>query len=364
MKKTIIAVLSVVLVLSLSMVALVACNNDEDEKTASNTEVLGTAVAVAAQSVSKGASVSSVEAGQGDDFKAGVNLTFGNDNFGFDLSADVNGVGEMVQPIIEKTVKKVDKLLGENGINVERGDSDKEGYTDKLTISGTYIDKTTGEEISYTYALYVGVKGGDGIDGKTDYTFNALLVIPNSDPEGEPYTYEFGGTASYSEQEDAMIFELGDGASVKYANAFAGIKAYSTKEGTVVVQLNAGAGLTAELPVKATANVTVEFGKIDDNGYGAIVTISGDATYATYGASFNVTVNVYANSKEDANTFDITGKFESAITVPDVPIFENIGGTYKASADLNGKAKYDVENDKVSVGVSGNVVVSKVEENK
>ena len=350
MKKTVIAILSVVLVLSLSMVALVACNKDEAK--ASNSEVLGTAVAVAAQSAMGNASSSATENTE-EDFKAGVNLTVGNDGIG--LAASVKGIGAAVQPVLEKTISQVDKFLGENGIKVEKVASDREGYTDKLAISGTYVDEETGDSKTYEYALYVGVQGGDGIDGKKDYTFNALIVIPTS---SEPLEFAFSGTATYDKSKDTMIFNLGANANTEddYANAFAGIKAYATKKGTVVVELNAGAGVTES--IVANASVSVELGKLDENRYGAVVTVSGNATVAGYGASFNVTANVYANSTEDATDFNINGKFEATIALPEV-------GTRKASADLSGKAKYVVENDALEVGLSGNVTFEKVqEENK
>ena len=206
---------------------------------------------------------------------------------------------------------------------------------------------------------YVGVQGGDGIDGKKDYTFNALIVIPTS---SEPLEFAFSGTATYDKSKDTMIFNLGANANTEddYANAFAGIKAYAPKKGTVVVELNAGAGVTES--IVANASVSVELGKLDENRYGAVVTVSGNATVAGYGASFNVTANVYANSTEDATDFNINGKFEATIALPDVPV---VGGTYKASADLSGKAKYVVENDTLEVGLNGNVTFEKVqEENK
>ena len=354
MKKTVIAILSVVLVLSLSMVALVACNKDEAK--ASNSEVLGTAVAVAAQSAMGNASSSATENTE-DDFKAGVNLTVGNGAIDLAASASVKGIGAAVQPILEKTISQVDKFLGENGIKVEKVASDREGYTDKLAISGTYVDEETGDSKTYEYALYVGVQGGDGIDGKKDYTFKALIVIPTS---SEPLEFAFSGTATYDKSKDTMIFNLGADTQTEYANAFAGIKAYATKKGTVVVELNAGAGVTES--IVANASVSVELGKLDENRYGAVVTVSGNATVAGYGASFNVTANVYANSTEDATDFNINGKFEATIALPEVPV---VGGTYKASADLSGKAKYVVENDTLEVGLSGNVTFEKVqEENK
>ena len=353
MKKTVIAILSVVLVLSLSMVALVACNNDNDAETASNTEVLGTAVAVAAQSAMGSASSSATDNTE-DDFQAGVNLTVGDGVIDMAASASIKGIGAAMQPVLEKTISQVDQFLGENGIKVEKGASDKEGYTDKLAISGTYVDEATGESTTYEYALYVGVQGGDGIDGKKDYTFNALIVIPT---DGDPIEYEFSGTASYDTSKDTMIFNLGADAQAEYANAFAGVQAYATKKGTIVIELNAGAGVTES--IVANASVSVELGKLDESRYGAVVTVSGNANVSGYGVSFNVTANVYANSTENATDFDINGKFEATIALPNVPV---VGGTYKASADLSGKAKYVVEDDNLEVGLTGNVTFAKVEE--
>lgn len=358
MKKTIIAILSVVLVLSLSVVALVACNNKTDEKhQANNSEVLGTAVAVAAQSA---IGTSSATENTEDDFQAGVNLNVGNGAIDLAASASIKGVGAAVQPVLEKTISQVDKFLGENGIKVEKVASDREGYTDKLAISGTYVDEETGESTTYEYALYVGVQGGDGIDGKKDYTFNALLVIPT---DGDPLEYKFSGTATYDEAKDAMIFDLGAGAKASDANAFAGVKAYATKKGTVVIELNAGAGVTES--IAANASVSVELGKIDENRYGAVVTVNGAATFADCGVNFNVTANVYANSTENATDFEINGKFEATVAIPKVvPV---VGGTtYKATADLSGKAKYVVEDDTIEVSLNGNVQFAqeKQEENK
>ncbi len=359
MKKTVIAILSVILVLSLSMVALVACNNDNDADKASNTEVLGTAVAVAAQSAMDSASSSATDNTE-DDFQAGVNLTVGNGAIDLAAGATINGIGAAVKPVLEKTVAQVDQFLGENGIKVEKVASDREGYTDKLAISGTYVDEKTGESKTYEYALYVGVQGGDGIDGKKDYTFNALIVIPT---DGEPLESAFSGTATYDKSKDTMIFNLSAGANTKddYASAFAGVKAYATAKGTVVIELSASADVAAT--IGANASVSVEIGKLDENKYGAVVTVSGNATFAGYGASFNVTANVYANSTEDAMDFDIDGKLEATVVVPEsVPV---VGGTWKASADLKGKAKYVVKDDALEVGLNGNVTFAKVqEENK
>lgn len=362
MKKTIIAILSVVLVLSLSVVALVACNKTEEKAQVSNSEVLGTAVAVAAQSL---AGVSSETTEGSEDFNAGINLTVGTDSIGMAAGAKINGIASVINPVINETVNRIDKFLGENGIKVEKVASDREGYTDKLAISGTYIDEETGESTTYEYALYVGVQGGDGIDGKKNYTFNALLVIPT---DGDPLEYSFSGTATYDEAKDAMIFDLGAQTGSTNLNALASAKAYATKSGNVVVELNASAGAWSTV---ANASISVELGKLAENTYGAVVRVNG--TFATSGeesedksgAFFSVVLNVKANNAENAKDFDINGNFEASIAIPKVmPV---VGGTtYKATADLSGKAHYVVEDDSLEVSLNGNVQFTqeKQEENK
>lgn len=354
MKKTVVAVLSVVLILSLSMVALVACNNDEAEVTA-NSDVLGTAVAFATQSIATGASTAAEEAG--DDFQAGINLNFGSNQISAEISAAVNGISNLIQPAIENVVNRVDQLLGENGVKIEKGESDKEDYSQKLTVSGTYVDEKSGEEKTYSYMLYVGINGNEDIEGKKDYTFNAMVVVPYGDEDA--FTYEFSGTATLDKEKDVMVFALSaDGK--EYAQAFAGIKAYGTKNGTVVIEL--GAGANAFGTAVANASISVELGNIDGNGYGAIVTAYGEATIGgVYGATFKATLNVQANSTENAGEFNVTGDVVATVTTPDLGF---IGGKYKATATLNGVAKYDEESDQLNVGVSGNVSIEKVEEEK
>ncbi len=359
MKKTVIAVLSIVLVLSLSMVALVACNNDDDN-TASNSEVLGTAVALATQSLATGAGTAADDAQ--DDFQAGVNLTVGDGKLDAVIGAQVSGIAEMLQPTLDKVVNKVDQLLGENGVKVETAtESDRDDYSQKITISGTYVDKKTGEEKTYSYSLYVGIVGEEKLEGTKDYTFNAMVVVPNGDEE--PFTYEFSGIARFDKEKEAMVFALGAD-DKEYATAFAGIKAYSKKNGTVVLELGAGASVLES--VSANASVTIELGKIDESGYGAVVTVAGEATVVGYGVSFNATVNVYANSTENAGEFNITGNVTATVNVPsmELPIVGSVCGKYQATANVEGMAKYDATGDQLNVGVSGNVSVQKVEENK
>lgn len=349
MKKTIVTVLALVLVLSCSMVALVACNNDDNS--ASNTEVLGTAVALAAQSLTTGASAAEESA---DDFQAGINLNLNSnifpDQINAMVSASLTGVRDIISPAIESVVNKVDKLIGENGIKIESSsESDKDGYSEKITISGSYIDEATGEEKTYSYNLYVGINGGEDIDGKKDYTFKALIVIPMGDEE---ISCDFSGNATYDKSTGTMTFTLSDGSNKTYANAFAGIKAYSKKDGSVVIELSSEAGILKQINVAAT--VSIEFGKIDDNGYGAIVTVDFDGSFSDYGTTFTAVLNVYANSTENAGEFNITGNVTANINAP-------IFGEYKASANLEGKAQYDAENDQLIVGVSGNVSLEQVE---
>ena len=78
MKKATVSILALVLVVSLSLVAFVACNPKDSEK-ASNSEVLGTTVAVLASNMAGGASAAA-EDNADVNFNAGVNIQVGDNN--------------------------------------------------------------------------------------------------------------------------------------------------------------------------------------------------------------------------------------------------------------------------------------------
>ena len=346
MKKAIVSVLCVVLVLSLSVVAFVAC--DKNDKTASNSDVLGTAVAVAASQLG-GASTAAEDAN--DDFKAGINLNVGNDSASLAAGATINGIGKMVTPIIENAVGQVDKFLGDNGISVNKVESDDKDFSEKFSITYTYVNDKTGESITEELALYVKLSEGAELEGKKDYTFDAKVVKVVKQDMSITLA-SFSGQAKFDTDKDAMVFSFGaDGAS---ASAFANLKAYSTKKGTIVLEMNAGAGISGT--ATANASVSIELGK-SDNKYGAIVTVSGNTEAFGYGASFTVIAKVSANSAEDASDFAISGSFDATIKLGAAL------GEYNAKADLNGKAHYDVESDSLQLGLTGNVTFAKVENN-
>lgn len=346
MKKFIASVVTLVLVLSLSLVALVACNKDEDAK-ASNSEVLGTAVAVAAQYAGASASTAA-ESEEG--FNAGVNISIGDGEASLTAGASVKGLGAIIAPVLENTINKVDLFLGENGISVAKVDSDDQNYSEKYAVTITYIDEETAETKTEEYALYVNLSEGAELEGKKDYTFDAKVVL------SQYAQFEFSGTATFDTSKDTMVFALGVEAGAGTAGASASVKAWATKNGSIVVELGASAS-DAE-SVGANATVSIELGKLSDNSYGAVLTISGNATVASYGVDFTFVANVSANSADNAGEFAINANLNANGTLPVI-------GTYNATASLSGKALYDQAQDKLQIGISGVANIVKAEsENK
>ena len=363
MKKTLVSVLALVLVVSLSLVAFVACNDKDDNKGAkvSNTEVLGTTVAVLASNAASGASCAA-EDDADVNFNAGVNLTVGeNSQFTLGSTFVANGVGAIVQPVLQTMVDKVDDVLGENGVKVEKVDSDDAEYTEKYSITITYVDEESGEESTRSLALYVKLSEGAEIEGKTNYTFDAKVMWVGADGD-EVEVAKFSGAADFDTAKDAMIFTLGAKAGeTDAANAFANVKAYATAQGTVKIEMGAGAGVSEV--AGANAALSVEIGKLADGKYGAIVTAQGDASVnnvpvvGNVGVNFVATVNVYANSQENAGEFALSGNVEATVTAMNV--------TYKGTADLTGKAVYDADKDEAVVGLNGVINFTRVDqENK
>ena len=363
MKKTLVSVLALVLVVSLSLVAFVACNDKDDNKNAkvSNTEVLGTTVAVLASNAAGGASAAA-EDDADVNFNAGVNLTVGENNqltVGSEVVA--KGIATTLKPMIQNMVDRVDEVLGENGVKVEKVNSDDAEYTEKYSITITYVDEESGEKSTRSLSLYVKLSAGAEIEGKTNYTFDAKVMWVGADGK-EVEVAAFSGEANFDKTKDAMIFTLGAKAGdEENVGAFANIKAYATAQGTVKIEMGAGAGVS-EI-AGANAALSVEIGKFADGKYGAIVTAQGDASVnnipvvGNVGVKFVATVNVYANSQENAGEFALNGSVEATVTVNDV--------TYKGTASLTGKAVYDADKDEAVVGLNGVINFTKVqEENK
>lgn len=363
MKKTLVSVLALVLVVSLSLVAFVACNDKDDNKNAkvSNTEVLGTTVAVLASNAAGSASAAA-EGDAGVNSNAGVNLTVG-DNNQLTLGSEVvaKGIATTLNPMIQTMVDRVDKVLGENGVKVEKVNSDDAEYTEKYSITITYVDEESSKESTRSLSLYVKLSAGAEIEGKTNYTFDAKVMWVGADGK-EVEVAAFSGEANFDKAKDAMIFTLGAKAGdEENVGAFANIKAYATAQGTVKIEMGAGADVS-EI-AGANAALSVEIGKFADGKYGAIVTAQGDASannipvVGNVGVKFVATVNVYANSQENAGEFALNGSVEATVTAMSV--------TYKGTANLTGKAVYDADKDEAVVGLNGVINFTKVqEENK
>lgn len=356
MKKTLVMVLALVLVVSLSLVAFVACNDDDKAEKASNSEVLGTTVAVLASNAT--GALTSADDNADVNFNAGVNIKVGDNN---ELSVGSNlvaiGIGEVLQPMIQQMVDRIDNVLSENGVKVEKVDSEDAEYTEKYAITVTYVDEESGEQSTYSLALYVKLSEGAEIEGTKDYTFDAKVKYVGADGK-EIDVLTFGGKANFDTAKDAMVFSLGASAGdTDTASAFAGIKAYATAQGTIKIEMGAGAGVSETLG--ANAALSVEIGKLADGKYGAVVTVQGTVkAEGIASADFVATINVYANSQDNAGEFVLSGNVKATVAVP-------VFGTYEGTADLTGKAVYDADKDEAVVGLNGTINFAKVEtENK
>lgn len=355
MKKAVVTILTLALVLSLSMVFVACGEKEETASVASNAEVLGTTVAVMAQSLGAGTAAESSDSADVN-FNAGVNLSVGENN---ELSVGGNavatGIGAVVKPVLQNAVDSVKNLLGENGITVGKVDNDDADYNEKYAITITHIDEETAEETTTNLALYIKLTtDGASVEGKTAYSFDAKVVLVSDNEHINGFSYEFGGDASFDDIKNTMIFDLGASAGNEdSANAFAGIKAYGTATGSVVVEMGAGAGISETLG--ASASLSIEIGKLADGKFGATVTAEGSAEVSGItSVGFVATVNVYANSQDNAGEFALNGEVVATVNVP-------VLGEYKGTATLNGKAVYDVDKDEAVVGISGTISFEKVE---
>lgn len=357
MKKVAASVLALVLVVSLSLVAFVACNPKDSEK-ASNADVLGTTVAVMASQMTGGATTAADDKADAT-FNAGVNLDVSNGaSLSFSSELVAAGIGKALQPAIQGMVDKLDTVLNDNGIKVEKVDSNDAEYTEKFSISYTYVDEKTGKEATRELALYIKLSEGAELEGKKDYSFDAkvtLVVKGADDAEAkEVFLTSFSGKATFDKAKDTTVFTLGASAGANdSANAFANVKAYATAKGTVKIEMGAGASISETLG--ASAGLSVEVGKLDNNKYGAIVTANGQASVTGItSVDFVATINVYANGTDNAGEFVLNGNLEINATVP-------VLGSYKGTATLTGKAVYDATKDEAVVGLNGTINFQKVE---
>lgn len=304
MKKATVSILALVLVVSLSLVAFVACNPKDSEK-ASNSEVLGTTVAVLASNMAGGASAAAED------------------------NADVNFNA---------------------GVNIQVGDNNQ------LSLGAEAV--ATGKEEVRELALYVKLSEGAELEGKKDYTFEAKVTyVKKATAEGEEdkeyAVTSFKGSATFDKAKDTTIFTLGASAGDdSTANAFANVKAYATAQGTVKIEMGAGAGISETLG--ASAGLSVEVGKLADGKYGAVVTANGSASVTGVASvDFVATINVYANSQENAGEFVLNGNVKATVSA--------LGVTYEGTANLTGKAVYDATKDEAVVGLNGTINFQKVE---
>ena len=356
MKKATVSILALVLVVSLSLVAFVACNPKDSEK-ASNSEVLGTTVAVLASNMAGGASAAA-EDNADVNFNAGVNIQVGDNNqLSLGAEAVATGIGTTLKPMIQGMVDRLDTVLSENGIKVEKVESTDAEYTEKYSITITYVDDATGKEEVRELALYVKLSEGAEIEGKKDYTFEAKVTyVKKATAEGEEdkeyAVASFSGKANFDTAKDTMIFTLGASAGETALHAFANVKAYATAQGTVKIEMGAGAGISETLG--ASAGLSVEVGKLADGKYGAVVTANGSASVTGVASvNFVATINVYANSQENAGEFVLNGNVKATVSA--------LGVTYEGTANLTGKAVYDATKDEAVVRLNGTINFQKVE---
>lgn len=303
--------MALVLVVSLSLVAFVACNPKDSEK-ASNSEVLGTTVAVLASNMAGGASAAAED-------NAGVNIQVGDNNqLSLGAEAVATGIGTTLKPMIQGMVDRLDTVLSENGIKVEKVESTDAEYTEKYSITITYVDDATGKEEVRELALYVKLSEGAELEGKKDYTFEAKVTyVKKATAEGEEdkeyAVTSFKGSATFDKAKDTTIFTLG-----------------------------------------ASAGLSVEVGKLADGKYGAVVTANGSASVTGVASvDFVATINVYANSQENAGEFVLNGNVKATVSA--------LGVTYEGTANLTGKAVYDATKDEAVVGLNGAISFQKVE---
>lgn len=355
MKKAVVTILTLALVLSLSMVFVACDSKDDTTQATSNAEVLGTAVAVMAQSIGGGTAAESSDSADVN-FNAGVNLEVGEGaSLSFGSQAVASGIGSVVKPVLQSAVDSVKNLLGENGITVGKVDNDDTNYDEKYAITITHIDEETAEETTTNLALYIKLTtDGASVEGKKAYSFDAKVVLVSDNEHVNGFSYEFGGNASFDDIKDTMIFDLSAGAgSADSANAFAGIKAYGTATGSVVVEMGAGAGISEALG--ASASLSIEIGKLADGKFGATIIANGNAEVSGITSiGFVATVNVYANSVDNAGEFALNGEVVATVSVP-------VLGEYKGTATLDGKAVYDAKIDEAVIGLSGTLNFEKVE---
>lgn len=318
MKKKILALLLVVSIVTALSVGLTACNKDKDKT--NNAETLGTAIAVAMNSVAVNGSVSA-EADKDLDSE----FTFG----GLKVLGLSDAAVELTK-YLEKYINNSKAYIKNHNVNVEVEKSDKEGYNFKMTMTVTYKDdegnEHAEESVIYINAKKLNKKGevtdkDADINGKDDYAFEAVVM------HGEKEFVKIKGTCTYNKDKDAMVFNfkgIGD-VNVAVDGVGVNVTAWANDNGGVVVEVNVG------VDGACTVKAKVELGKISDTETGAKVYV--DVAVGKEGKEIvkvNVVANVTANDKATnlgKNDFAINGTAD--VTVAGQTIKGTIDGTAK-----------------------------------
>ncbi len=318
MKKKILALLLVVSIVTALAIGLTACNKDKDKT--NNAETLGTAIAVAMNSVAVNGSASD-EAGNNLDSE----FTFG----GLKVPGLSDAAVELTK-YLEKYINNSKAYIKNHNVNVEVEKSDKEGYNFKMTMTVTYKDaegnEHAEESVIYINAKKLNKKGevtdkDADINGKDDYAFEAVVM------HGEKEFVKIKGTCTYNKDKDAMVFNfkgIGD-VNVAVDGVGVNVTAWANDNGGVVVEVNVG------VDGACTVKAKVELGKISDTETGAKVYV--DVVVGEEGKEIvkvNVVANVTANDKAtnlNKNDFAINGTAD--VTVAGKTIKGTIDGTAK-----------------------------------
>lgn len=317
MKKKILAILLVVSMVAALAVGLTACNKDKDK--ANNAETLGTAIAVAMNSVAETGSVST-------DADKDLDSEF---TFGGNTVPGLSDAAAELTKYFDKYINNAKAYIKNHDVNVEVEKSDKEGFNFKMTMTVTYKN-AKGEDVIEESVIYINAKKlnkkGEvtdkdaDINGKDSYAFEAVVA------HGEVNLVEIKGTCEYDKEKDTMVFAFGAGTGLKVDGVGVNVKAWSNDNGGVVVEVDVG------VDGACTVKTKVELGKISDTETGAKVYV--DVLVGEEGKEIvkvNVVANVTANDKAtnlDKNDFAINGTAD--VTV--------LGRTIKCT--IEGTAKY------------------------
>ena len=321
MKKKILAILLVVSMVAALAVGLTACNKDKKTAPAKadNAETLGTAIAVAMNSVAENGSASANA-----DKDLDSEFTFG----GITVPGLSDAAAELTK-YFDKYINNAKAYIRNHDVKVDVSASDKEGFNFKMTMTVTYKD-VEGNEHAEESVIYIKAKKIiDGavseedadINGKDSYAFDAVVM------HGEKEFVKIKGTCTYNKDKDAMVFNFEGigGVNVAVDGVGVNVTAWANEKGGVVVEVDVG------VDGACTVKTKVELGKISDTETGAKVYV--DVVVGKEGKEIvkvNVVANVTANDKAtnlDKNDFAINGTVD--VTVLGRTINGTIEGTAK-----------------------------------